>query len=73
MDKLKIRLRELRAERKLTQGQIAQRLGVHRSYIARIEQGDRVPALEIAYRLARVLGCRMDDLINTESHNVTET
>ena len=41
-------------------------LGLHRSYIAKIEQGHRVPTLDVLYRLAHHFGCRMEDLISLE-------
>ena len=61
--KLKTRLKDLRTERKLSQGQVAMRVGVHRSYIAKIEHGQRMPGRDLLFRLANIFGCRVDDLI----------
>ncbi len=57
------RLRELRTERQLTQGQLAQRLHVHRSYITKIEQGVRLPGRDLLFRLARSLQVRVEELL----------
>ncbi len=63
MKRTNSRLRELRQQRKLSQGQLAMRVGVHRSYIYKIEQGRRIPAVEVLARLANYFECPMQDLI----------
>lgn len=63
MVKLRLRLKELREARSRTQGQVALRLGVHRSYVAKMEAGVRMPTVPVLWRLARYLGCSLDDLI----------
>lgn len=40
----------------------ARRVGVSTSYVYMIEQGRRVPSIEIAARMAEVLLCTVDDL-----------
>jgi transcriptional regulator with XRE-family HTH domain len=49
------RLRELREEKKLSQGDIEKRTGLLRAYISRIENGHTVPAIETLEKLARAL------------------
>ncbi len=49
------RIRELREEKKLSQGEIAQRTGLLRHYISRVENGHTVPSLETLERLAAAL------------------
>jgi transcriptional regulator with XRE-family HTH domain len=49
------RLRELREERKLSQGDIEKRSGLLRCYISRVENGHTVPAIETLEKLARAL------------------
>jgi transcriptional regulator with XRE-family HTH domain len=48
-------LRELREEKKLSQGEIEKRTGLLRCYISRIENGHTVPAMETLEKLARAL------------------
>jgi transcriptional regulator with XRE-family HTH domain len=49
------RLRELREQRNLSQGDITEMIGLPRSYISRIENGHAVPSLETLQRLAGAL------------------
>lgn len=47
------RLRELRGEKKLSQGDVEKRTGLLRCYISRVENGHTVPAVETLQKLAR--------------------
>jgi transcriptional regulator with XRE-family HTH domain len=49
------RLRELREQKKLSQGDIEKRTGLLRCYISRVENGHTVPAVETLEKLARAL------------------
>jgi transcriptional regulator with XRE-family HTH domain len=49
------RLRALREERKLTQGDIQERTGLLRCYTSRVENGHTVPAVETLEKYARAL------------------
>jgi transcriptional regulator with XRE-family HTH domain len=49
------RLREMRQEKKLSQGDIEKRSGLLRCYISRVENGHTVPAIETLEKLARAL------------------
>ena len=49
------RLREMREEKKLSQGDIEKRTGLLRCYISRVENGHTVPAVETLEKLARAL------------------
>jgi transcriptional regulator with XRE-family HTH domain len=49
------RLRHLREEKKLSQGDIEKRTGLLRCYISRVEHGHTVPAIETLEKLARAL------------------
>ncbi len=49
------RLRQLREERKLSQGDIEKRTGLLRCYISRVENGHTVPSIETLEKLARAL------------------
>jgi transcriptional regulator with XRE-family HTH domain len=56
------RLRELREEKDLSQGDIEQRTGLLRCYISRVENGHTVPAIETLEKMARALGIPMYQL-----------
>ncbi len=50
------RLREVRAEAKMTQHELSERSGVHRQTIAQLETGARRPTWDTVQLLARALG-----------------
>ncbi len=49
------RLRAVREEKKLSQGDIEKRTGLLRCYISRVENGHTVPAIETLEKIARAL------------------
>jgi len=56
------RLRELREEKKFTQGDIEKRTGLLGAYISRVENGHTVPAVETLEKGARALEVPMYQL-----------
>ena len=59
---LQNRLRVARAERALSQDQLARATGVSRQTISSIETRQYCPSTLLAFRLARVLAVRVDEL-----------
>jgi len=53
-------LRRLRDARGLTQAALAERAGLSRIFIAKVEAGDRLPSWPTFDRLARLLGARVE-------------
>ncbi len=49
------RLRELREDKKLSQGELMNRTGLARSYISRVENGHTTPSIETMEKLAHAL------------------
>jgi transcriptional regulator with XRE-family HTH domain len=47
------RLRELREEKKLSQGDVEKRTGLLRCYVSRVENGHTIPAIETLEKMAR--------------------
>ena len=56
------RLRALREEKNLSQGDIEKRTGLLRCYISRVENGHTVPAIETLEKMARALEIPMYQL-----------
>ena len=56
------KLRDVRLKKKLSQGDIARILGVHRSYISGLERGRRNPSLLTVHKVAKALGVSVNDL-----------
>lgn len=55
-------LRVLRAERKWTQAQLAQKVGVSRAAINAYETGRYVPSLRTAFRIARLFDKKIGEV-----------
>src|SRR5579872_7390848 len=76
------RLRKLREEKNLSQGDIEKRTGLLRCYISRVENGHTVPSLETMERLAAALeiplyalfydGDSLPELPNLTPHKTAE-
>ena len=56
------RLRALREEKKLSQGDVEKRTGLLRCYISRVENGHTVPAIETLEKMARAFEVPMYEL-----------
>ena len=57
------KLRDVRLKKKLSQGDIARILGVHRSYISGLERGRRNPSLLTVHKVAKALGISVNELL----------
>jgi transcriptional regulator with XRE-family HTH domain len=57
------RLREARLKKKMSQGDIAKKLGVHRSYISGLEHGKRNPSLLTINKMAKAIGVEPKELL----------
>lgn len=56
-------LRRARLWRKLTQVQLAEKVGVHKITISRLERGDRQPSMALLQRLAKALKVKVGELL----------
>jgi transcriptional regulator with XRE-family HTH domain len=56
-------LRERREAAGISQEQLADRAGLHRTYISLIERGRRTASIEVVRKVANALGVTMADLI----------
>jgi putative transcriptional regulator len=59
---MKNRLRVLRAEKNLTQAELAEIVGVSRQAIIAVENGKYDPALPLAFKLARAFGKTVEEV-----------
>ena len=62
MNKLINRVKELRARFELTQEDLAKKMNVTRQTIIAIEKKRYNPSLELAFKLARVFECKVEDI-----------
>ncbi len=65
-ERLANRLRALRAERDLTQAALAGMVGVSRKTINTVENGIFVPSTLLALKLARALGCPVEEIFSLD-------
>ena len=59
---IKNRLRDLREERGMTQGELAEAVGVSRQSINSIERDRYVPSLQLALTFAKVFGLKVEEI-----------
>lgn len=66
---MKNELRVLRAMHNMTQGELAERLGVSRQTINAIETERYDPSLPLAFKIASVFKCRIEDVFFASNGN----
>jgi len=59
---MKNRIKELRAKYNLTQEELARMVGARRETIVFLEKGKYNPSLELAYKIAKSLKVKIDEL-----------
>jgi putative transcriptional regulator len=64
---MKNRLRVLRAERRWSQGDLAERLEVSRQSVNAIETGKYDPSLPLAFKLARLFETTIEAIFSDEN------
>ena len=64
---LGLRVKELRAVTGITQEELADRAGVFRTYMSRIETGEANPTFTVLLALAEGLGCQIGNLFEPPS------
>ncbi len=57
-------LMKIRDDKKMTQTQLAQQVGISRQMISAIEKGERRPSVEVAQKIANVLGFDWTEFFN---------
>lgn len=57
------KVKEVRFKQGLSQGDVARRLNLHRSYISGIERGVRNPSLKVVQKIAKALEIKVSDLL----------
>lgn len=66
------KIKELRIERRMTQSEFAERLGVTKSSISSYENGSRLPSYDVLLKMARIFKVSTDVLLgHANKNNIT--
>ena len=65
-NELKTKLKEYRAKLDMKQGDLAEKVGVRRETIIRLEKGQYNPSLKLAMDIAKVFGVSVEDIFSFE-------
>jgi DNA-binding XRE family transcriptional regulator len=60
------KLKEFRERYKLTQEDLAQKLKIDRSSVAKWESGENSPRLKYLFAMSKIFQCKIEDLIQFE-------
>ena len=60
------KVREKRLQRGISQEKLAEKAGVHRTYIGMIERGEKNITLQNIEKIAKALGISLDELMSLE-------
>ena len=71
--KLGNRIAGIRKDRKVSQNELALRVGVHANLIGRYERDEAVPSVEVASKLADALDVSLDYLVGKTDLNVDKS
>lgn len=66
MQELKTKLKEYRAKLDMKQVDLAEKVGVRRETIIRLEKGQYNPSLKLAMDIAKVFGVSVEDIFSFE-------
>ena len=69
----KDRLKEVRSRQKLSQNELANRIGVHVTNISRYERGENKPTTQVLSKLAEALEVTTDFLMSGSTDEVAES
>jgi putative transcriptional regulator len=67
---MKTKIKELREKRNLTQEALAEKVDVTRQTILFLEKGKYNPSLRLAYKIARVLSSKIEDVFSFEDERL---
>lgn len=69
MSEIKVKIKEFRIKKDLTQEELAKRVGVRRETIVFLEQGKYNPSLKLALSISKELKVPIDELFSLQQLN----
>jgi len=67
---MRTKIKELREKRNLTQEALAEKVDVTRQTILFLEKGKYNPSLRLAYKIAKVLNSKIEDVFSFEDERL---
>lgn len=67
LNRLGLRIKELRKEQNLTQEALAEKLGLHQTYIGKLETGKSNPSFMLIYRMSKALKVNLHDFFEFDA------
>ena len=61
---LGLNLKKYRLEKGLTQENLAEKVGIHPTYVGKLEGGKNNPSTKMLYKITRALGIKLSDLFD---------
>lgn len=62
-------LRKYRLESNLTQEQLAELVGIHPTYVGKLESGKNNPSVKMLYKITRAMKINLCDIFDFEKNN----
>ena len=69
---MKNNIKQYRIKTKLSQNDLALKVGVTRETISRVESGRCNPSLELAYKIAKCLNTTIEDIFHLEEKKILQ-
>lgn len=66
-----VRIKQLRKNKKWTQEDLAEKIGLHSTYISRIELGKQFPSLEVLLKISQTFETDITELFFYKEHHKT--
>jgi len=65
-----VKIEEIRKARNMSRQKLADSVGIKQTSVYRYERKGRIPDAIIAARMAKSLGCRVEDMVTEEEYRV---
>ena len=65
-------IKALREDKKISQQELANEIGINRTYLSAIETGTMLPTIDVLLKISRVLECEYTDLYKGEDLEIIQ-
>lgn len=72
MEKFADNLKKARANKNISQDEMAKKIGIHVTHVSRYERGLSMPSLEVANKIAKTLDISIDELVQGKHTAIAE-